>query len=213
MTHTLHREGSEESLKKDYILLVTVAMGFNDQGAAEKIKKLVDIVFDVGPINYGCYELGKNILFGVDAETIKKATVNNSRIRCVFTTKEKIKEVVRGIIEKDLGLSVTLSGLRFDIEDILKEMNINPHSINFAMGTYGDVARLPDPNFRTITTMCGHGMLSPGLVEDMIVKVKKGKISLKEAGIRLAQPCVCGIVNQERASRLLKKYVKLYSLN
>jgi len=213
MTHTLHREGSEESLKNDYILLITPAMGFNDQGAAEKIKKLVDIVFEAGPINYGAYELGKNILSGVNAEMIKETTRNNSRIRCVFTSKEKIKYIIRRVIEEDLGLSVTLSGLRFDIEEILKEMNIDPHSINIAMGTYGNVARLPDPNFRTITTMCGHGMVSPDTVKDMLIKIKKGRISFEEAGIELSKPCVCGVFNQERAARLLRKYCKLYSLN
>ena len=213
MTHTLHREGSQQSLKNDYLLLITPAMGFNDQGAAEKFKKLIDIVFEVGPINYGAYELGKNILSGVDAETIKNVTVDNSRIRCVFNSKKKIKEIVRRIIEEDLGLSVTLSGLRFDIEQILKEMNICPHSINIAMGTYGDTTKLPDKNFRTITTMCGHAMISPDTVSEMIGKIKKRQISLEEAGIHLSKPCVCGVFNQERASKLLEKYCRLYSLN
>lgn len=212
MTHTLHREGSEESLENDYLLLITPAMGFNDEGAAEKIKKLIDIVFEVGPINYGAYELGKNVLSGVTAEMIKKETKNNSRIRCVFNSKEKVKEVIRRIIEEDLGLSVALTGLRFDIEEILREMNIHPNSLNIAMGTYGDIARLPDKNFRSITTMCGHAMISPDSVKEMIIKIKKGRISLKEAGIELSKPCVCGVFNPERASRLLEKYCRLYSL-
>ena len=89
MTHTLHREGSVESLQDDLLLLITPAITYNDKGAAEKIKKMIDIVFDVGPTNYGCYELGMNILSGVEVDVIKEETKDNSRIRCVFSVIKK----------------------------------------------------------------------------------------------------------------------------
>jgi len=212
MTHTLHREGSDESLKDDYLLLITPAMKFNDKGAAGKIKELIDIVFDVGPTNYGCYEKGKNILSGIDVQTIKDATKDNSRIRCVFNSKEKFKEVIRRVVKADLGLSVTVSGLQSSVKEVLDELNIDAHSINIAMGTYGKIEKLPDENFRMITTMCGHGMVSPELVKDMIIKIKRGKISVSEAAIILSKPCACGIFNHERAAKLLKEFIPLYSI-
>jgi len=212
VTHTLHREGSDESLKDDYLLLITPAMKFNDKGAAGKIKKLIDIVFDVGPTNYGCYEKGQNILSGIDVQTIKDATKDNSRIRCVFNSKEKFKEVIRRVVKEDLGLSVTVSGLQSSVKEVLDELNIDAHSINIAMGTYGKTEKLPDENFRMITTMCGHGMVSPELVKDIIIRVKRGKISVSEAAITLSKPCACGVFNQERAARLLKEFIPLYSI-
>jgi len=212
MTHTLHREGSDESLKDDYLLLITPAMKFNDKGAAEKIKKLIDIVFDVGPTNYGCYEKGQNILSGIDVQTIKNATKDNSRIRCVFDSKEKFKEVIKRIVKADLGLSVAVTGLQSSIKEVLDELNIDAHSINIAMGTYGKTEKLPDENFRMITTMCGHGMISPDLVKDVIIKIKRKRISIKEAAIILSKPCACGIFNHERAARLLKEFIPLYSI-
>ena len=212
MTHTLHREGSCESLKDDYLLLITPAMKFNDKGAAEKIKKLIDIVFDVGPTNYGSYEKGRNILAGLDVQSIKDTTKDNSRIRCVFGDKEKFKEVIRRIVKADLGLSVAVSGLQSSVREVLDELNIDAHSINIAMGTYGKIEKLPDENFRMVTTMCGHAMISPGLVKDIIIKIKRGKVSIKEAAIILSKPCACGIFNHERAARLLKEFIPLYSI-
>ncbi len=212
MTHTLHREGSEDSLKNDYLLLITPAIGYNDEGAAEKIKDLIDIVFEVGPINYGCYELGQNILSDkINVDVIKNETRDNSRIRCVFSSKEKFKEVIERVIEEDTGLSVTLSALRSDIGEILDEMDIDPHSANLSLGIHGNMDELPDGNYRKITTMCGHAMISPGLVEDMIQKINEDKISYEEAAVKLAEPCLCGIFNQERAEELLRELTPLYA--
>ncbi len=213
MTHTLHREGSVESLKNDYLLLITPAMGYNDEGAAEKIRKLIDIVFDVGPINYGCYELGKNILSDkIDIDVIKDETRDNSRIRCVFNSKEKFKEVIKRVVEEDLGLSVTLSALQEPIEDILKELNIDPHSVNNSLGVVGDLDKLPDENFRKITTMCGHAMVSSHLVKDLLLKIKKDRMSVEKASVELAKPCLCGIFNQERAAILLEEFLPIYTV-
>lgn len=212
MTHTLHREGSEESLQNDFLLLVTRARNLNDIGCGEKFKKLIDIIFSVGPTNYGSYELGKNIHTGLNVEELKSATTDTARIRCVFSDREKFKEVLSKIIKANLGLSVTITGTISSIKKILDELEITPHSINLAMGTYGKTEKLPDKNFRKLTTMCGHGLISPTLVRDMLYKIKKGQISIEKASIEIGKPCVCGIYNQERAVTLLKELLPLYSV-
>jgi hypothetical protein len=43
MTHTLHRTGDIESLKKDFPMLTHVARGFNDVGAGERLKQMAEI--------------------------------------------------------------------------------------------------------------------------------------------------------------------------
>ena len=40
MTHTLHRQGVS-GLDKEFILLSMAAQGFNDQGAAAKLKEVL----------------------------------------------------------------------------------------------------------------------------------------------------------------------------
>ncbi len=38
MTHTLHRQGSVEDLKSDYVLLAQLALGINDKKPVQKFE-------------------------------------------------------------------------------------------------------------------------------------------------------------------------------
>jgi len=215
MSHTLHREGSLKSLEKDYCLLITPYKGCNNIQAEKKIKKFVDIIFDVGPVNFRFFRVPKEGEFNLPVNkqkilNYKNRVYDNTKIRCVFDDKKKIKELIKQINKTNFGLSVTISGPRKEIESILKEINIRPHSINIGMGTYGSLEKLPDPNFRKITTMCGHGLIAPGLVKYMLIKIKAGKISYEDAGIELAKPCICGVFNQKRAEDILREIAPLY---
>ena len=55
-------------------------------------------------------------------------------------------------------------------------------------------------------TMCGHGMISKNLVIDNIEAVRAGRKKIHDAAVAIAQPCVCGIFNVDRAEKLLKKF-------
>ena len=210
MTHTLHRENSVHIVCEDFLLLVTPTVSCNDIGCAEKLNKIIDIIFDVGVTNIGSYELRKSILSGVGAREIKAGNIGKPKpiSRCVFDNKEKFKEVLSRIIDADFGLSVTITGPQSSLNEIMEEINIEPHSMNISMGIYGATEKLPDKNILMITTMCGHALVSPELVKDMIVKIKKSEISAKNAGIELAKPCVCGVFNQERATEVLEHLIE-----
>ena len=210
MTHTLHREGSLQIICDDYLLLVTPTVGCNDIGCPEKLNEIIDMVFDGGVTNIGSYELKKSILSGVDAEEIKEGNIGKPKpiMRCVFDNIENFKKTLSRIVKADLGLSITITGPRSSLNDIMEELNIEPHSMNISMGTYGATEKLPDENIRMITTMCGHALVSPELVKDMMVKIKKNETSSKTAGIELAKPCVCGIFNQERATEVLEHLIQ-----
>lgn len=207
MTHSLHRRGCVESLKNDFVILVTPAVGINHQDAGPKLRRILDIITEVGPINIGSYETG-TIYTGVTVEEIKASMPETPRVRCAFSSKEKILEVVRRIKEEDFGLSVTVSGLNEEVLDIAKQLGIKPHSINYSLGIFGRTDLLPAEEVLEFVTMCGHGMISQHLVVKLIEDVRRGKKSIKEAAILMAQPCVCGIFNTERAEELLKKYVR-----
>lgn len=49
MSHSLHRRGSAESLHHDFILLVTAASGINSEGSKDKLRRVLDLVWEVGP--------------------------------------------------------------------------------------------------------------------------------------------------------------------
>lgn len=206
MSHSLHRRGTPESLSKDYILLVTAAKGYNTEGAKEKMRQVLDLMWEIGPINTGSNETG-TILSGVSIEEIKAGFTKVPRVRCCFDSREKIRETIRRLIEMDLGLSVTVSGPRESIEEICAEFGIKPHSVNFSLDIWGKKEDLPEEEILEFITMCGHGMISRGLVIDTIEKVKKGRLTPEQAAVRIGSPCVCGFFNPTRAIEALKKYV------
>ncbi|MGI6224855.1 MAG: hypothetical protein ACOYJ1_01235 [Peptococcales bacterium] len=205
MTHSLHRRGTEESLKDDYVLLVTSAYGFNHEGSKEKMRKILDEVFANEPANIGSYDTG-TILSGVDIQEIRDALNDVPRVRCSFSSKEKMKQVLAKIKEMDLGMSVTVSGLTEEVLDIAQELDLKPHCINLSLEVWGNVEKLPDEEVLELVTMCGHGLISSGLVEDCIEKVKKGRMTPRDAAVKISHPCVCGIYNPDRAEKLLEKY-------
>lgn len=53
MTHSLHREGSVEDLKRDYVILITPSIGFNDKGSGERLKRSLKILQEEGVTNIG----------------------------------------------------------------------------------------------------------------------------------------------------------------
>ena len=115
MSHSLHRRGNPEDLKQDYILLVTAASGINNEGSKEKLLKVLDLVWEIGPINTGSNETG-TILSGVSVEEIKAGFTKVPRVRCCFDNEGKMREILRRLVEMDLGISVTVSGPRGTIE-------------------------------------------------------------------------------------------------
>lgn len=206
MTHSLHRRGNSEELKHDYILLVTAASGINSQGSKDKLRQILDLVWEIGPINTGSNETG-TILSGVSIEEIKAGFTQVPRVRCLFNSAEKIKEAIKRLQELDLGMSVAVSGPRKDIEEMCKEYGIKPHSVNFSLDIWGRKEKLPPEEILEYITMCGHGLISKALVVDTIEKVKAGKLTPEKAAIRMGSPCVCGFFNPDRAIKSLQKYV------
>lgn len=208
MTHSLHRRGCVESLKNDFVLLVTPAVGINHTDAGPKLWRILDIVTDVGPINIGSYETG-TIYTGVTVDEIKANMPETPRVRCAFSGKEKMQEVLRRVKEEDAGLSITVSGLIDEVLDMADKLDIKPHSVNYSLGIFGRTDLLPAEEVLEFVTMCGHGMISRHLVAKLIEDVRRGKKTINQAAVLMAQPCVCGIFNTERAEELLRKYTSV----
>lgn len=209
MTHSLHRHGSRESLRNDFVFLATPAAGINHEGSKEKLIRILDLIYQLGPANIGSYETG-TILAGATIEEIKARLAEVPRVRTAFSSREKVKELIRQVKEEDLGLSITVSGLIEEVLAMAQELSIQPHSVNLSLGVHGRTADLPSEEILEFVTMCGHGMISARLVQDTIDRVKKGNLTPEQAARRIASPCVCGIFNPDRARELFQKYVPLH---
>jgi len=202
MTHTLHRSGNIESLRGDYVWLMYQAKGINDKNIKEKAKEFIAVAEVVGSENWGDVKSGPKVCLSV--EEIKSKIGDQSRLRGVFTRKEQVVQFLRMIKEKELGISVIISGLLKETMEACKEAGVTPHTINFSLGVWGKKELLPNEEILSITTMCGHHMVPSELVKETMERVKAGNISPEKAGLELAQYCPCGIFNQVRASKILE---------
>jgi hypothetical protein len=138
---------------------------------------------------------------------------DNSRAYCTFNRRQSLVNTLKRIKAADKGISIVVSGLIDRVRDICAEVGLNPHTINLSLGIQGRTDLLPPPDIRQYTTMCGHGMVSPGLVRDAIRKVKTGKQNTWDMSIALAKPCACGIYNPHRSEELLREMAPLYTVS
>ena len=115
---------------------------------------------------------------------------------------------IRGIIEADLGLPIVIQGLYDNVVDCCHQAGLKPHTTNHSLGVWGKRELLPENRILEITTMCGHGIVATALVTKQIRLIKEGKITLSEAALTIAKPCICGIVNPKKTEQLLKILVE-----
>ena len=212
MTHSLHREGSIDSLERDYALFIYPARGFNYKGCGPKVRRLVEIVYQVGPVNMIATTLRRNMYSGVRPEEVLDSIKEGIRVFTVFNSRAKIKKILKRFKAADEGISIVVSGLIDRLREIALEIGLDPHTINLSLGVHGGTDRLPPPDIRQFTTMCGHGMVSPGLVRDVIRRVNSGKIGPWDGSLVLAKPCACGIYNPHRSTELLESLTPLYTV-
>ena len=204
MSHTLHRFGPEETFQNDFPFISRPAMKFNDKGAAPKMRRVMEICLDEGPVNWGSLTTKQNLTLGFDREELLNKTEDNSPAMGCFDDRQKVVNVLKKLKEEDLGMSVVVTGLRDKVEDICCEVGLTPHSADLALGIFGDTSRLPDDETMCYTTMCGHAMISAGLVKQIRKAVVEGRMEPEKAAKILAKPCYCGIFNITRAENLLE---------
>ena len=205
MTHTLHREGTLENLREDFVVFTMSAKTVNAKGSGEKMRKFFEILEKYNGVNYGDMKTG-NVL-NLDRDTIHDGIVDTSIVHFVFTDKAVVGKVLDELEGAQLGTSVIVSGLVEETDRVCKRAGLRMHTVEFSGGVHGKLGLLPKKPVLEITTMCGHGMVASNLVREMVRQIKKGKKSLEEAGVGLAKPCQCGVFNPKRAEALLEKFL------
>ena len=201
MTHTLHRQGTAESLSDDYVVLMLRAIGINDTDYVPKLQEFLRICLRHNPVNIGCETKGSMYEYTPD-EII--ADVHGDT-HAVFDNPQALSRVLEDLKEADLGLSVIVSGIYKTVDECLEEAGLKHHTANFSLGVWGKMEKLPEEEILEITTMCGHGMIATNLVKTMIEEVSAGRKTPDEAARLLTPNCTCGIFNPARTARLLAK--------
>lgn len=212
MTHTLHREGSPESLENDFVVLAMPAAGYNYEGAAPAVKAFLELAKDYGAdeVNIGT-EVGS--VWQMDFQDLYDAVEDGGMGHAVFTDFEQLEDFLTDFASMDMGLSTVVSGL-FEKTDAVCE-NVSerldngvapkPHTARKWLGVFGNRDRLPEQEVLEVSTMCGHAMVSFSLIREMRDAVAAGRLNSRAAAERLAQPCVCGVFNTNRAQHLLER--------
>ena len=62
MTHTLHRRGTAESFKNDYVLFAMSAKGVNEVGSKTRLKRFLEIIQQHNPVNMGDMKTGNSFI-------------------------------------------------------------------------------------------------------------------------------------------------------
>lgn len=215
MTHTLHRIGERGSLERDYVLYalasnIEMLKGNKPtyENTKELLTKFMDICFRHNPVNAGCIypsssPYSKTLAKGNTWEEMRQEMLDYTETMAVFDDRENLKNVIVELRQSDLGLSLVLSGVFDEVYQTCKETGITPHTVNIALGIMGKKELLPERRTLEIVTMCGHGLVSQHLVEDLVGKIGANKMSVEEAAKRLGANCVCGAFNTARAAEIL----------
>ena len=172
----------------------------------------MELLYLERPSNMIVTTLRHNLYSGVDPERVLSSIKDGARVFSAFNSREKVKKALLRIKEADEGISIVVSGLIDRVREISEEIGLEPHMVNLSLGVHGNTNRLPPPDIRQFTTMCGHGVVSPVLVRNVVRKVKTGKVSAWEGSLILAKPCACGIFNPHRSEEILKEIVPLYTV-
>jgi hypothetical protein len=202
MTHTLHRKGTVENLSNDFVVFAITAQSVNAKGTAPAFAEFAEIVVKYNPVNYGDMKTGN--IFNTSKDVLFSSTKDNSIFHAVFTDETTVAKVLAELKERDLGLSIVVSGLTDHTTTCCQEAGLKLHSMNKSLGIWGATDRLPADDVVQVTTMCGHGMVAFGLVEDLAERVSKGMDAMK-ASKEMAKLCHCGVFNTDRGASILEK--------
>lgn len=211
MSHTLHRRGTPESLKNDFVLFAMSAKGINEVDSQKKLKRFLELVQQFDPVNVGDMKTGNSFI------TIREIITNNAQdtsiVHGVFDNRENLIKALKAVKDEDLGVSIIISGLFQDVHECCNSAGVKPHTCESSLGVWGNTNLLPDEDILRFTTMCGHGQVPFNLVKKVIEDVKRGKRTFQEGAEELAKPCQCGVFNPIRAAEMLEEILCLWGIH
>lgn len=218
MTNTLHRFGNAESFHDDYIVFAIPTKVKKDPDAVPKLQKFLTLALDYHPVNLGdarhggairpSKHLGPMAHWNRDNKADFKMVIKGVSIpttcAAVFDKKENAEAFVKRVKQEDMGISVNISTSIDGALDCCDYADLSRHSVGYSCGFEGKTEKIPDADTASLSTMCGHGMISASLAKKMICFVKENRRTPGEAAAVLTRFCSCGIFNPSRAKRILE---------
>lgn len=204
MTHTLHRLSRERKyLEEDFVVLVMPSKDINHEGSGPKLRRFLDMALEAGAIKIGDCRKGNEYHQG-GIDRVLENVEDRAVVHAVFSDIRALKSLLAGLKEANLGMSVVVSGIFDRVEQCCREVGLEKHTVNQSLGRWGRTDKLPTDPILEINTMCGHGMVTVSLIEEVVTQVRAGDCTPEEGAERLFRPCMCGIFNPHRAAELLK---------
>ncbi len=206
MTHTNHRQGTIESLSKDYIFTTMPSKGINVAGSGERMKKFYEIVMKYNPTFVGDAVRGNQLTYGVKA--MLEDSDDRTAGEAVFRDADTVAAVIKDLIDAGFDRSVVVSGLFDRVNECCRKAGIGvPHTIEYSLGIWGNTEKLASSEELEVMTMCGHAQVPGTLVRHLAERVKAGKLTAEEAGMMMGHQCTCGVFNVARAAELVAAMV------
>ncbi len=198
MTHTLHRHGADDNLERDFVVLTLE----NRARVAPSRRERLEARF---PRVYG---LLKRVFFGLGLDRfLNRAGLPGGDAGLDWTKVCHSRDELRAHLERlrraDTGRSVVVSGVFEAVNACLSDLDLRPHTVQYSLGCFGRTERLPREETLEITTLCGHHLVSPRLVEKLARDVDAGDATREEAAAAMGDLCLCRIFNERRAAELL----------
>ncbi|GAB4345290.1 MAG: hypothetical protein Kow0099_25410 [Candidatus Abyssubacteria bacterium] len=205
MTNTLHRRGSPEALKGDFVVFATPTRSLSPE-LPEKMKRFTEILLKHNPVNIAKIE--NLAMRRVDARRLDEEMKGQIGITATFNNGEAVASVIADLKEADLGVPINVSGLLEEVKECCAKAGLTPHSVEQSLGVFGRTDRLPPREVVELNSMCGHGMVSFNLIKKVIDEVKLGRLTPEQGAYLLVKPCECAAFNPTRAEQLLEQLRK-----
>jgi hypothetical protein len=218
MTNTLHRFGNAESFHDDYIVFAIPSKSNKDPEALPKLHRFLEIAMEYKPVNLGDARHGGALRSSKNLgpwshwkrdvkpnfEAVIKGLTVATTCAAVFDNPAAAEQFVKRIKEENLGMSVNISTSVEGAERCCNFACLDRHSVGYSLGFEGKTEKIPNSQVTTLSTMCGHGMISHSLAKKMIDFVKENRRTPEQAASYLSRFCSCGIFNPARAKRVLE---------
>ena len=217
MSHTLHRVGTEENLKHDFVFLCMPSKDINHEGSAPKLRRFFQLCeknhcVTMGDCRGGNEWYQKEKYHLQDNLEGRQHMIDHVEDRAVITATFKdetdVINMLADLKKEDLGMSIVVSGLVDHVKECCHKVGLEPHTVESSLGRIGRTDLLPPNEILEIATMCGHSMVSVNFINEMIEKCRKGRCTPEEAAAELFKPYMCGIFNTDRAAMLIRKMIE-----
>ena len=219
MTNTLHRFGDANSFRDDFVVICVPSRGRNDENVVPKLKRFLELALKHGPVNLGDSRHGGALRpsrhmnplshwkrdITPDFEEVIRGLDTATTAAAVFDNRAAAEAFVKDVRDADLGVSVNISTSIDGALQCCEAAGLARHSAGYSLGFEGKTEHLPSSDVLSLSTMCGHGMVSTSLAKKMIDWVREGRRTPEQACTYLSRFSSCGVFNPARAERILEE--------